>query len=90
MANLAVGLSEAGEYVAAERLERELIAVKSRLLGPQHPDTLNAMEYLAWTLYYEGRTTEAEKLNRDALEGQRRSLGPEHDATLMSMARVWR
>jgi hypothetical protein len=47
MANLAVGLSEAGEYVAAERLERELIAVKSRLLGPQHPDTLNAMEYLA-------------------------------------------
>ena len=39
--NLAQSLSCQGKYDEAEKMQREVLAVKQRVLGAEHPDTLN-------------------------------------------------
>ena len=58
---------------------------QSRTLGPEHPDTLTSMNYLATVLGAQGRLDEAAVLGRQVLEARRRTLGPEHPQTLNSM-----
>lgn len=69
----------------AEKLERDVLASRIRLLGPEHPDTLQAQHTLANNLDYAGNYSEAEKLYRQVLDVQLRVLGPEHAATLKTM-----
>jgi len=76
---------EAGSLSEAEKLSSEALAIQRRVLGPEHPDTLNSMIYLAMDLALQGRYPEAEKLERDTLAIQQRVLGPEHADTLLSM-----
>ena len=74
-----------GLYPRAERLERQSLEIRQRVLGPEHPDTLDTMNSLASALADEGRSAEAEKLYRETLDIRRRVLGPEHPDTLKSM-----
>src|SRR5215472_2871232 len=84
MNNLAYVLADIGRYPEAEKLHREVLDIRRRVI-PEHPDTLKSMTNLAIVLSREGRYAEAEKLERDALAIQRRVLGPEHRETLASM-----
>jgi eukaryotic-like serine/threonine-protein kinase len=68
-----------------EYMHREEVAVRRRNLGPEHPDTLNAMTGLATALAAQGRLAEAEKLQREVLEAERRVVGVENSVTLSSM-----
>jgi hypothetical protein len=55
----------------------------SRLLGPEHPDTLTAMSNLSVTLQASGDLAGARDLRELLLEARRRLLGPEHpDSTI--------
>jgi tetratricopeptide (TPR) repeat protein len=74
-----------GNYTEAEALQRQTLQVQRRVLGPEHPDTLNSMSRLTIDLNQQSRYAEAEQLDREALEIQRRILGPEHSDTLDSM-----
>src|SRR6266850_3592298 len=60
---------------------REMIEIKNRVLGPEHPHTLLSKRSLASTLFHEHRYAEAEKLQRTTLEAERRAFGFEHPQT---------
>jgi non-specific serine/threonine protein kinase/serine/threonine-protein kinase len=66
-------------------MERELLDIQRRVLGPEHPDTLMTVNDLVVTLAKEGRYAEAEKSFRELLDIQRRVLGPEHPDTANSI-----
>ena len=47
MNNLAIALWSEGHYAEAEKLYRETLDMRRRVLGPEHPDTLSSMNNLA-------------------------------------------
>jgi tetratricopeptide (TPR) repeat protein len=63
--------------IALDRWERQL--------GPDHADTLKAVNNLGQTLMRLRRADEAEPLYRRALDGRRRTLGENDPFTLVSM-----
>jgi hypothetical protein len=77
--------SERGDYGSAEQADRKVLEARRRLLGPEHPDTLQSMNNLAVTLRDLGDAAGAADLHRQVLEARRRLLGPEHPDTLNSM-----
>jgi eukaryotic-like serine/threonine-protein kinase len=77
-----------GLYVRAQALLTQAVDIRRRVLGPTHPQTLNSMDDLGWTLNREGYYTEAEKLQRETLDLRRHVLGPEHPDTLTSMTNL--
>lgn len=59
-----------------------LTAELERLLGPDHPDTLNARNRLAGAYRAAGRVAEAVPLFEQTLAARERLLGPDHPDTL--------
>jgi serine/threonine protein kinase len=78
------GFSWQGNYAEAEKLYREVLDIERRVLGPEHPGTLQSMEVLAVDLAHEGRYDEAEKMQFKARDSLRQALGPEHPGTALS------
>ena len=56
-----------------------------KVSGPEHPDTLSAMNNLAISYAEAGRRDEALKLREQVLALSRKVNGPEHPATLKAM-----
>jgi eukaryotic-like serine/threonine-protein kinase len=69
----------------SEGLQREVLAIRRRVLGPEHADTIASMVNLGSTLDTENRFSEAEKLQVETVEIQKRVYGPDNPATLGSM-----
>ncbi|KAI9783322.1 MAG: hypothetical protein M1816_001420 [Peltula sp. TS41687] len=66
---------------------------QQRVLGQEHPDTLNSMGNLASTFRDQGRWKEAEELQVQVMETRNRVLGQEHPSTLNSidnLAWIWK
>ncbi len=61
-----------------------LTADLERMLGPDHPDTLNARNSLAAAYLAAGRAADAVPLSERTLVGRQRTLGPDHLDTLNS------
>jgi Flp pilus assembly protein TadD len=80
--NLALALSSQGNYVAAEAMHRETLAVQRRVLGPKSLTSLATATNLAIALDLQGKHAQAETTFRDVLEGRRLVLGPHHQDTL--------
>ncbi|MGH9869647.1 MAG: tetratricopeptide repeat protein [Candidatus Polarisedimenticolia bacterium] len=74
-----------GLYAPAESLLTKALDIQSRVLGPEHPDTLASMASLGFLYGYQSRNEEAERLQFRTLEMQKRVLGREHAETLRSM-----
>ena len=77
-----------GLFPDAESLLRRAIEIRSRVLGSNHPDTLQSRSDLGAVLQQEGRYAEAESLQRETLEAQRRLLGLNHPDTVMSIVNL--
>ncbi len=69
-------------------MQRKLLDVRRRVLGPQHPSTLTTMGNLAVSLDGQGKQAEAEQSFRELLDLQRRVLGPEHPDTLATLSKL--
>ena len=69
---------------AAEQFLRAL-ELWEAALGPDHPDTLKAVNNLGQTRARQQRPAEAEALYRRALDGRRRALGDDDPYTLITM-----
>jgi tetratricopeptide (TPR) repeat protein len=82
--NLAAARSGQGQYAEAERIEREVLGVKRRVLGEEHPVTLTSAGNLAHSLSRQRKYAAAERIEREVLGVQRRVLGDEHPDTLAS------
>jgi serine/threonine protein kinase/tetratricopeptide (TPR) repeat protein len=82
------GQSDQSRSLEAEKLARESLALHTRVMGSDHPDTLNVMVYLAAILRQEKRLAEAENLSRETLASYRRVFGPEQIDTLVVMGNL--
>ncbi|HTW31420.1 MAG TPA: serine/threonine-protein kinase [Candidatus Sulfotelmatobacter sp.] len=74
-----------GLYSRATDLFSRAVEIRRRVLGPNHPDTLDSMRNLAGTLDDEAKFAEAEKMLRETLDTELRVLGPKDPKTLFSM-----
>ena len=74
-----------GRYADAEKLQRQTLDIRRRVLGKEHPDTLSSMNNLANVLSDEAKYAEAERLLREALPTMRHVLGETHEDTLSGM-----
>jgi hypothetical protein len=66
LAARAESLSKQGMHLQAEPIYRELIVLSTRAGGADHPDTLAAMENLAYNLLDQERNGDAEVMARPA------------------------
>src|SRR3984885_6346185 len=65
---LALTMAKEGRYAEANKLQNQVIEIKSRVLGPTPPSTLQSMEMEALGLSREGRYADSEKMFRDVIE----------------------
>ncbi|KAJ4301286.1 hypothetical protein N0V90_003377 [Kalmusia sp. IMI 367209] len=73
------------EYGAAEGFIRMARDTREKVLGSEHPHTLNSMNDFGSLLKDQGKYEEAEAMHRQCLEGYKKVLGLEHPDTLTSM-----
>jgi eukaryotic-like serine/threonine-protein kinase len=62
-------LDAMGRSGEADALRRERLEAYRKAWGPDHPQTLDALTWIAWNLYLSGRIAEAEPFARKAVEG---------------------
>ena len=75
-------LGEDPTVLEALALQQQVLATRTRVLGPDHPDTLGTANNLADTLRLLGRLPEARTLQQQVLAARTRVLGPDHPDTL--------
>jgi hypothetical protein len=66
------------QYAEAERLQRDILAIRQRELGPEHTDFLLSKYNLSTVLRRSGQRAAAERLLRETLDEQTRFLGTEN------------
>ncbi|MCJ1233686.1 hypothetical protein MMC14_001644 [Varicellaria rhodocarpa] len=74
-----------GRYGVAHKKSMEANEIRLKILGAEHPDTVNSMADLAWIYSLQGQRKEAEKLIIKVIEIRKRILGIEHEVTLDSL-----
>jgi hypothetical protein len=74
----------AGRAAEAIGLHERTLADRERVLGPDHPDTLQSRNNLATAYQDAGRAAEAIPLHERTLADLERVLGPDHPNTLQS------
>jgi len=74
-----------GLYSKASDLEIEVVKTRQRVLGIEHPDTLESMADLARSYRTLGQYDKAVELKRHVFDVRRKLYGDEHEDTLMSM-----
>ena len=79
-----VDLRALGDTQAARELDEDTLARSRRVLGEDHPDTLNSANNLAIDLRALGEHQAARELDEDTLARRRRVLGEDHPGTLSS------
>ena len=58
-----------------------VMETNKRVLGKEHPNTLNSMANLAWTWKYQKRNDEALNLIKKCIQIREKSLGLDHPDT---------
>jgi len=84
----ALVMMENGDWNKAEQLLIEVMDMRKKLLGTEHPSTLTSMANLASTYQIQGRWNEAEQLDVQVMDMSKKLLGTEHPSTLTSMANL--
>jgi len=78
----------AGRLDESLKLREQVLTLDRKVLGPEHPDTLHAMENLANDYDVAGRRDESLKLREQVLTLERKVQGPEHPETLEAMVNL--
>jgi hypothetical protein len=90
MNNLASTLRAQGDLTGARALQESALAVRRRVLGKEHPDSLTSMNNLALTLRAQGDLAGARALEESALAIRYRVLDKEHPDTIVSAWNLFR
>ncbi|MFC1573363.1 tetratricopeptide repeat protein [Candidatus Eisenbacteria bacterium] len=80
--------TEFGRYPRALTLQEAALDTRRHMLGDDHPETLNSINYMGVLLYSMGKLDEALVYWREALEGRRKVLGDDHPKTLISIGNM--
>ena len=78
-----MALSAAGEHAEAARLQRSILDVRTRTLGPDHRETLISASNLAASLVHLGECAEVAALLQSTLAVRTRTLGSDEPGTRM-------
>ena len=87
-----VYLRDRGQYPQAELLLKQALALRERVLGPEHPEIVSTLNQLAWLSILQGKYQQAKGLLQPALAGFEHVLGAEHPevaAALDNLAAVY-
>jgi CHAT domain-containing protein/Flp pilus assembly protein TadD len=76
--NKAFALYQAGKSAEAIPLGQQALAIREKLLGPDHPDVAMVLDGLGSLYEKEGRYSEAEPLYKRALTIREKAFGPNH------------
>ncbi len=82
---LAEMLYQQGKYQEARPLMQRALAIREKVLGPEHPDTAGSLNKLAMLYFTLGQYDQALPLYRRALAINKKVLGPEHPDTATSL-----
>jgi hypothetical protein len=80
--------TDQGFHAAAEAAFRDVLAAELRVLGPDHPDTLETRRCIADEMAGRGDHAAAEAEYRDVLAARVRVLGPDHPSTLTTRHQI--
>ncbi|KAF2267719.1 TPR-like protein [Lojkania enalia] len=78
-------LGNQGRWKEAEELEVQVMEMRKRVLGDEHPDTLTSMANLAYTWKSQSQNKEAISLIEKCIKLQRQIHGPGHPDTVCSL-----
>ena len=82
LSHLAWHYWQAGQPNKAIAIGEKVLTDRTRILGPEHPDTLSIRANLALSYWEAGRVNEAIAAGEQVLADRTRILGPEHPDTL--------
>ena len=77
-----------GLHATAEAKDRDVLAARLRVLGPDHPDTLSTRHQIALEMAAQGDHAAAEAEYRDVLAARLRVQGPDHPGTLSTRHQI--
>jgi CHAT domain-containing protein len=87
LTNKAFVLHQAGKYAEAIPLVQQVLALREKVLGPDHPDVATVLNSFGILYDKQGRYAEAEPLYKRALAIREKALGPDHpDHFLVAMS----
>jgi tetratricopeptide (TPR) repeat protein len=84
MGRQAAALEGKGRYRDAQPIRRDILAIRRKVLGDEHPETATSYNNVASNLDDQGNYAEAEAGYRKALAIYRKALGEEHPGTATS------
>jgi tetratricopeptide (TPR) repeat protein len=82
---LTVLYGDQGQYLKAEPFCRRALAIREKVLGPDHPDVAKSLDYLALLYACRGQYAQAESLYESSLAIREKTLGPEHPDAATSL-----
>ena len=82
LTNVASFQNTRGQYSSAESKRREVVKLKTESLGPDHIETLMAMDSLAMVLREQAKYEVADKISRQVLDKKETMLGKKNVETL--------
>ncbi|KAJ0418894.1 hypothetical protein BJY00DRAFT_314571 [Aspergillus carlsbadensis] len=88
MKNVGTCLCSDGRYAEAERLQIQVLEIRTRTLGPKDLGTLTSVNHLVFNYLSQYEWKKAEELEGPALEARKEMLGLEHPTTLISMGNM--
>ncbi|MFF4547029.1 tetratricopeptide repeat protein [Streptomyces sp. NPDC001406] len=80
--NAGLSLGRLGRWAEAGDVHRAVAAERTRLLGPDHPDTLASRYEIAFTLSRTGRAADSLREYTEVARARERVLGADHPDTL--------
>ncbi|KAJ5107689.1 hypothetical protein N7456_004364 [Penicillium angulare] len=83
--SLATVLNHLGHHKESITLMEYTIVTMKETLGPEHHDTLEAMNYLVVMYGIDNQFSKAEDLALQAFKGMKKALGEDHPSTLLSL-----
>src|SRR2546425_9100205 len=84
----AAAIRSAGKFSQAAPLVQRALAIRERILGPEHPDVAASLDNLAGLYRDQGKYAEAEPLYRRALAIGEKALGRERAGWAASLNNV--
>jgi tetratricopeptide (TPR) repeat protein len=88
-----VTLYQQGRYSEATEIAEEVLQLREKALGPDHPDVAISLNNLAAIYEAQGKHGEAEALYKRSLEIREKALGPDHPyvaTSLNNLAELYR
>ena len=79
-------LFEWGDYATARAVQEEVYQARTRVLGPEHADTLRAGRDLVQDLYYQGHPRQAAQQHDRLVDAFTATLGPDDLETITARA----